>query len=66
MLYQNLYSTPCSMCNKVMSREDRLPPLERLWQPTEITLGQGQGNGGQVENLKPVGHWVWRHAGCRA
>ncbi|KAG8871565.1 hypothetical protein FRB97_008572 [Tulasnella sp. 331] len=69
-LYQNLYSTNCSVCGKVMSREDRLPPLQRLWQPiapSQTNVAPKDDNVGDVkESQKSSGRWIPRHVGCRA
>ncbi|KAG8993513.1 hypothetical protein FRB94_013264 [Tulasnella sp. JGI-2019a] len=66
-LYRNMYSTSCSVCGKVMSREDRLPPLERLWQPVAATNDPAPKEAGESkESQKLNGRWIPRHVGCRS
>lgn len=59
--YQTLFSTHCTVCQRVLSSEGYIPPVARIWrheqEEEEEGLGQltGQGQGqGQEKELQPL------------
>ncbi|KIO29892.1 hypothetical protein M407DRAFT_160996 [Tulasnella calospora MUT 4182] len=66
--YDKLFTDQCCVCQKNMSREGHLPPLERLWMPQPKPLAEDGGEPlGATERPRSgvEGRWVARHAGCQ-
>ncbi|KAG9048928.1 hypothetical protein FS837_011665 [Tulasnella sp. UAMH 9824] len=67
--YDKLFTDQCCVCQKNMSREGHLPPLERLWmpqpKPTAEAGEQQPLSATERPRLGVEGRWVARHAGCQ-